>query len=55
VVACAGLDAAVERGFGWAAPDGVVLLSPAAPSFGRFRNYAERGAAFARAMRACRP
>ena len=53
VVACAGLDAAVERGFGWAAPDGVVLLSPAAPSFGRFRNYAERGEAFARAMRAC--
>src|SRR6201986_207134 len=35
VVACAGLDAAVECGFGWAAPDGVVLLSPAAPSFGR--------------------
>jgi UDP-N-acetylmuramoyl-L-alanine---L-glutamate ligase len=53
VVACDGLDAAVERGFGWAAPDGVVLLSPAAPSFGRFRNYAERGEAFARAMRAC--
>jgi UDP-N-acetylmuramoyl-L-alanine---L-glutamate ligase len=55
VVACADLDAAVERGFGWAAPDGVVLLSPAAPSFGRFRNYADRGAAFADAMRACQP
>jgi len=54
VVACDGLDAAVERGFGWARPDGVVLLSPAAPSFGAFRNYADRGAAFARAMESCR-
>jgi UDP-N-acetylmuramoylalanine--D-glutamate ligase len=54
VVACDGLDAAVERGFGWALPDGVVLLSPAAPSFGRFRDYRDRGEAFARAMRACR-
>ncbi|HET7244584.1 MAG TPA: UDP-N-acetylmuramoyl-L-alanine--D-glutamate ligase [Streptosporangiaceae bacterium] len=53
VVVCDGLDAAVERGFGWASPDGVVLLSPAAPSFGAFRNYADRGAAFARAMHAC--
>jgi len=52
VVACDGLDEAVERGFGWARPDGVVLLSPAAPSFGRFRDYADRGAAFARAMHA---
>ena len=54
VVACGGLDAAVERGFGWARPDGVVLLSPAAPSFGAFRDYADRGAAFARAMESCR-
>ena len=54
VVPCADLDAAVERGFGWALPDGVVLLSPAAPSFGAFRDYADRGAAFARAMHACR-
>ena len=53
VVTCDGLDAAVERGFGWARPDGVVLLSPAAPSFGVFRDYADRGAAFARAMHAC--
>jgi UDP-N-acetylmuramoyl-L-alanine---L-glutamate ligase len=52
VVACAGLEEAVERGFGWAAPDGVILLSPAAPSYGHFRDYAERGEAFARAMRA---
>ncbi len=53
VVACTGLEAAVEQGFGWARPDGVVLLSPAAPSFGRFRDYRDRGEAFARAMRAC--
>jgi UDP-N-acetylmuramoyl-L-alanine---L-glutamate ligase len=53
-MACDGLDAAVERGFGWALPDGVVLLSPAAPSFGAFRDYADRAAAFARAMKACR-
>lgn len=54
VTACADLDAAVRAGFAWARPDGIVLLSPAAPSFGAFRNYAERGAAFARAMDACR-
>ena len=54
VVACDSLATAVERGFGWALPDGVVLLSPAAPSFGAFRNYADRGEAFARAMAACR-
>jgi UDP-N-acetylmuramoylalanine--D-glutamate ligase len=53
VLACDGLDAAVEQGFRWAAPDGVVLLSPAAPSFGRFLNYRDRGDAFAHAMRAC--
>jgi UDP-N-acetylmuramoylalanine--D-glutamate ligase len=50
---CADLDAAVARGFGWAGPDGVVLLSPAAPSFGQFRDYRERGEAFTRAMQAC--
>ena len=54
VVACDDLDTAVERGFGWALPDGVVLLSPAAPSFGAFRDYADRGEAFARAINACR-
>jgi len=54
VVPCDDLDAAVERGFGWARPDGIVLLSPAAPSFGRFRDYRDRGEAFARAMAACR-
>ncbi len=54
VAACADLPAAVERGFRWALPDGVVLLSPAAPSFGRVRDYRDRGEAFARAMGACR-
>jgi UDP-N-acetylmuramoylalanine--D-glutamate ligase len=53
VVACDDLATAVARGFAWAQPDGVVLLSPAAPSFGRFRDYRDRGDAFAQAMRAC--
>jgi UDP-N-acetylmuramoyl-L-alanine---L-glutamate ligase len=52
---CTDLDAAVRAGFAWARPDGIVLLSPAAPSFGVFRNYRERGEAFARAMQACDP
>ncbi|HEX8803528.1 MAG TPA: hypothetical protein VF743_05030, partial [Acidimicrobiales bacterium] len=50
-VECADLDEAVRRGAAWARPDGVVLLSPAAPSFGRFRDYRERSAAFADAVR----
>jgi UDP-N-acetylmuramoyl-L-alanine---L-glutamate ligase len=54
VVDCDDLDTAVARGFDWARPDGVVLLSPAAPSFGRFRDYRDRGDAFTRAMHACR-
>jgi UDP-N-acetylmuramoylalanine--D-glutamate ligase len=53
VAACDDLTSAVERGFRWALPDGVVLLSPAAPSFGRFQDYRDRGDAFAHAMRAC--
>jgi UDP-N-acetylmuramoylalanine--D-glutamate ligase len=47
------LDTAVRAGWQWAKPDGVVLLSPAAASFGRYRNWAERAAAFASAMRDC--
>jgi UDP-N-acetylmuramoylalanine--D-glutamate ligase len=49
------LEAAVAAGFEWARPDGVVLLSPAAPSFGHFRDYRDRGDQFAAAMRAYVP
>ena len=52
VTDCPDLDDAVAAGFEWAKPEGVVLLSPAAPSFGHFRDYRDRGEAFARAMRA---
>lgn len=52
VTDCLGLDEAVAAGFRWARPDGVVLLSPAAPSFGRFRDYRDRSEAFASAVRA---
>jgi UDP-N-acetylmuramoylalanine--D-glutamate ligase len=49
VVDAANLEAAVAAAVDWAAPGGVVLLSPAAPSFGRFGDYRERSAAFAAA------
>jgi UDP-N-acetylmuramoylalanine--D-glutamate ligase len=52
---CQDLDEAVARAFAWARPDGVVLLSPAAPSFGHFRDYRDRGDHFAAAMRALTP
>jgi UDP-N-acetylmuramoyl-L-alanine---L-glutamate ligase len=52
VADCADLDEAVARAFAWARPDGIVLLSPAAPSFGHFRDYRDRGDHFAAAMRA---
>lgn len=47
-----GLDDAVDAAYAWtraAGDSGVVLLSPAAPSFGRFGDYRERSAAFAAA------
>jgi UDP-N-acetylmuramoylalanine--D-glutamate ligase len=47
------LAPAVAAGWAWARPDGVVLLSPAAASFGRYRDYTERAAAFAAAMARC--
>jgi len=52
---CPDLETAVAAAFAWARPDGVVLLSPAAPSFGRFRDYRDRGDQFAAAMLGCRP
>jgi UDP-N-acetylmuramoylalanine--D-glutamate ligase len=55
VTDCPDLDAAVTAAFAWARPDGLVLLSPAAPSFGRFRDYRDRGDQFAAAMRTCPP
>ena len=51
VTDCPDLAAAVAAGFRWAKPDGIVLLSPAAPSFGRFKDYRDRGEAFAREVR----
>jgi UDP-N-acetylmuramoylalanine--D-glutamate ligase len=50
VIDCDGLADAVRAAFRWACPDGVVLLSPAAPSFGQFRDYRDRADAFARAV-----
>lgn len=42
---------ATRSAFEWARPlGGVVLLSPAAPSFGRFRDYRHRSAVFAEAV-----
>jgi UDP-N-acetylmuramoylalanine--D-glutamate ligase len=49
----AGVQEATQLGYQWAGDDGVVLLSPAAPSFGQFRDYRDRAAAFAEAMLLC--
>jgi UDP-N-acetylmuramoylalanine--D-glutamate ligase len=53
VIDAPNLDAAVDAAFAWAPEDAVVLLSPAAPSFGRFADYRERSAAFAAAAARC--
>ena len=45
-VAAADLASAVEAARGLARPGGVILLSPAAPSYDRFRNFEERGDRF---------
>ena len=52
VTDCPDLAAAVAAGFRWAQPQGIVLLSPAAPSFGQFKDYRDRAEAFVRAVRA---
>ena len=52
VTDCPDLAAAVAAGYRWAQPDGIVLLSPAAPSFGAFKDYRDRAEAFAREVRA---
>jgi UDP-N-acetylmuramoylalanine--D-glutamate ligase len=46
VVAGDDLADAVRRGFAWAKPDGVVLLSPAAASFDAFDDYRHRSRVF---------
>ncbi|MBV9293461.1 MAG: UDP-N-acetylmuramoyl-L-alanine--D-glutamate ligase [Frankiales bacterium] len=51
VVECEDIAVATTRGYEWAQPAGVVLLSPAAPSFGRYLDYRARAAAFEEAMR----
>ena len=55
VVDCDDLEQAVQRGRQWVGLGGVVLLSPAAPSFGRYADYRARAAAFATAMHAGSP
>ncbi len=55
IVDAAHLDEAVEIAFTWASGGGVVLLSPAAPSFGRFSDYRARATAFTEAAIRCGP
>lgn len=45
-VACQDLGEAVARAAAWAQPGAVVLLSPAAASYGLFRNYEQRADVF---------
>ena len=53
VVDAANLDEAVATACGWAREGGVVLLSPAAPSFGRYADYRARARAFSEAASKC--
>lgn len=55
VVDCTDLEQAVHQAHAWAMPDGVVLLSPAAPSFGRYADYKAKSAAFSAAVASLRP
>lgn len=50
VEACRDIGEAVFKASQWAKPGAVVLLSPAAASFGRFSNYKQRGEAFRSAV-----
>lgn len=49
------LDDAVEKAREVTPRGGVVLLSPAAPSYGAFRDFTERGEAFAQAVKRSSP
>ena len=51
VTSAESLSDAVAAAFAWAEPGSVVLLSPAAPSFGTFRDYRHRADVFAQAAR----
>jgi UDP-N-acetylmuramoyl-L-alanine---L-glutamate ligase len=53
VVDTSSLVEAVTAAYGWAPDGGVVLLSPAAPSFGQFSDYRDRAHAFVEAVRNC--
>ena len=44
------IGSAVREALHWLDGEGVVLLSPAAPSFTQFRNWKERSEAFAAAV-----
>jgi UDP-N-acetylmuramoylalanine-D-glutamate ligase len=46
VIDAANLTEGVAAAFAWSEPGGVVLLSPAAPSFGQFTDYRDRARAF---------
>jgi UDP-N-acetylmuramoylalanine--D-glutamate ligase len=52
VLDAGGVDEAVRLALGWLEGDGIVLLSPAAPSFSQFRSWKERSDAFAIAVAA---
>lgn len=53
-IGCANMEEAVRQAQGFAPVGGVVLLSPAAPSFGLFTNFEARGEAFAKACGFCK-